>query len=472
MILSPPKLRSDLTVSHQQTAAGTVLVVKDPVSSDFFRFRAVEQFVARQLDGQTPLEAVRQRTEKEFGGSLSPEALSAFIKILNQNGLLESGESTKRNGTADRRRIRGSPLYFRVKVFDPNRLMARLVRRARCFFTPHFLALSATLILLAAGITVLNWSDLGENVSRLYRLSAVPLLVTIVLVVGSAHEFAHGLTCKHFGGEVHEMGFMLIYFQPALYCNVSDAWLFPEKSKRLWVGFAGPYFELFLWALATLAWRLTDMETWINYVALIVMTTSGVKTLFNFNPLIKLDGYYLLSDYLEIPNLRRRSFRYVGDLIKRLMGLEVPPEPEMTRREKLVFLVYGLIGSVGSLLLVIVTLVTVGGVLVENQQALAFMVFTGFLGKKLHKRWRRLFSNNGDTSDPDEDDGGPESRSGESESRDAGGESKATQDGESVKKPEDESTSKQPEDDRALNRPVADAQQTPEPSESSATSKA
>jgi len=240
MILSPPKLRSDLTVSHQQTAAGTVLVVKDPVSSDFFRFRAVEQFVARQLDGQTPLEAVRQRTEKEFGGSLSPEALSAFIKILNQNGLLESGESTKRNGTADRRRIRGSPLYFRVKVFDPNRLMARLVRRARCFFTPHFLALSATLILLAAGITVLNWSDLGENVSRLYRLSAVPLLVTIVLVVGSAHEFAHGLTCKHFGGEVHEMGFMLIYFQPALYCNVSDAWLFPEKSKRLWVGFAGP----------------------------------------------------------------------------------------------------------------------------------------------------------------------------------------------------------------------------------------
>ena len=402
MVLSPPKLRSDLTVSHQQTAAGTVLVVKDPVSSDFFRFRAVEQFVARQLDGQTPLEAVRQRTEKEFGGSLSPEALSAFIKILNQNGLLESGESTTRNGTADHRRIRGSPLYFRVKVFDPNRLMARLVRRARCFFTPHFLALSATLILLAAGITVLNWSDLGENVSRLYRLSAVPLLVTIVLVVGSAHEFAHGLTCKHFGGEVHEMGFMLIYFQPALYCNVSDAWLFPEKSKRLWVGFAGPYFELFLWALATLAWRLTDMETWINYVALIVMTTSGVKTLFNFNPLIKLDGYYLLSDYLEIPNLRRRSFRYVGDLIKRLFTFELQPAGELSRRERRTYLIYGLVGSAASFSLLGYILVKASSLL-ETHRPMAFLFFAGFAGLKVRRRLRRLFGGPSGGSDPLDD---------------------------------------------------------------------
>ena len=102
---------------------------------------------------------------------------------------------------------------------------------------------------------------------------------------------------------------MLIYFSPALYVNVSDAWLFPEKSKRLWVGFAGPYFELFLWALATWVWRLTNTDTAINFVAFIVMLTSGVKTLFNLNPLIKLDGYYLFSDWLEIPNLKGKGVR-------------------------------------------------------------------------------------------------------------------------------------------------------------------
>jgi len=76
---------------------------------------------------------------------------------------------------------------------------------------------------------------------------------------------------------------MMMYFQPAFYCNVSDAWLFPEKSKRLWVGFAGPYLELVLWAMATIAWRLTEPDTWINYTALIVMTLSGVRSFVDFN---------------------------------------------------------------------------------------------------------------------------------------------------------------------------------------------
>src|SRR5947207_3505412 len=186
------------------------------------------------------------------------------------------------------RRIRGSPLYFRVKIFDPSHLMEGLVRRARCFFTPHFLVLSAALILLAAGITTLNWSDLGQNVPRLYRLSALPLFAAIVLLVGSAHEFAHGLTCKYFGGEVHEMGVMLIYFQPALYCNVSDAWLFPDQRRRLWVGLAGPLFELFLWSLATIVWRASEAGGGAHALAYMVMTASGVKTLINFNPLLKL----------------------------------------------------------------------------------------------------------------------------------------------------------------------------------------
>jgi len=79
------------------------------------------------------------------------------------------------------------------------------------------------------------------------------------------------------------------------------------------VAFAGPYLELVLWAMATIAWRLTEPDTWINYTALIVMTLSGVRSFVDFNPFVKLDGYYLLSDYLELPNLRRRSFKYVGD---------------------------------------------------------------------------------------------------------------------------------------------------------------
>src|SRR2546429_1414005 len=227
--------------------------------------------------------------------------------------------------------------------------------------------------------------------SRLYRLETFVLAWLMVLLVSAAHEFAHGVTCKHFGGEVHEIGFMLLYFQPALYCNVSDAWLFPEKSKRLWVTFAGPYFELFLWSLATMLWRLTEEDTLINYVGFIVMTSSGVKTLFNFNPLIKLDGYYLLSDYLGMPNLRRKSFRFVGDGIKRLFGAVAQNPVEVSARERRAYLAYGLMGSVGSFSALGLAFAALGRYLVDQNQPMAFVFFAGFLGAKFRRRIRNLF---------------------------------------------------------------------------------
>src|ERR1051326_6353818 len=100
---------------------------------------------------------------------------------------------------------------------------------------------------------------------------------------------------------------LLIYLQPAMYCNVSDAWLFPEKKKRLLVTLAGVWFDLLAWALATLLWRVTEPATAIDFLSLVIATTMGIKSLFNLNPLIKLDGYYLLSAWVEIPNLRRRA---------------------------------------------------------------------------------------------------------------------------------------------------------------------
>src|SRR5206468_3627959 len=187
----------------------------------------------------------------------------------------------------------------------------RLVVRLRWLFTPQFLIASAVTILFAGGVTISNWSEITGGFMRLFRVEGFLLVYLTTLAVVTCHEFAHGLTCKRFGGKVHEIGFMLIYFQPAFYCNVSDAWLFPEKSRRLWVTFAGAYFEMFLWALATLVWRLTEPDNLINYLASGIILTSAIKSLFNLNPLIKLDGYYLLSDWLEVPNLRQKAMGYL-----------------------------------------------------------------------------------------------------------------------------------------------------------------
>jgi len=402
---SPPKLRSDLTVSRQQAGGAVRYVIKDGRSGKFFRFGEVEQFIAEQLDGETPLDAVRQQTEARFEGTLSPEALAAFITKLQKNGLLEvQGAPASAPSKPGRPgRLLGSLLYMRIPLFDPNRLFDRLGRRVRFCFTPQFVVLSAALMLLATLITVLQWSDVRQDLSRLYRLSSIPLFLLVTFGLAFAHEAAHGLTCKRFGGEVHELGFLLLYFTPGFYTNVSDAWLFPEKSKRLWVGVAGPYFELFLWALATLTWRVTDVDTRINYAALIVMTTSGIKTFFNLNPFIKLDGYYLLSDYLELPNLRKRSFRYVGKLVKRIVGAGERTPVDVSPRERWIYLAYGLFGSVTSISVLGYVVVTAGGYLIDTHQSMAFLLFAGLAGTKSRRKLRKLFGGAARPTDPEDD---------------------------------------------------------------------
>src|SRR5436190_8250388 len=403
MTVSPPKLRNDLTISEQRLAGEVVSIVKDPLTGNFFRLGEAERFIADQLDGATAVEVVRQRAEEKFSTTLPQETLNQFVKTLEKGGLLESGAGREKALRRRTRRIQGNILYQRVRMCDPDLLFHWLIGRIGFFFTPYFMVLSAAVILFAAGVAIANWDDVRGDVARLFQISSLPLAILTVFLVITLHEFGHGLTCKHFGGEVHELGFMLIYLQPALYCNVSDAWLFPEKAKRLWVGFAGPYIELFIWGLATLVWRVTDVETTINYMAYVVMTTSGIKTFLNFNPLIKLDGYYLMSDYLEIPNLRRKAFSYVGSRIKKLFGSVDPRFDALTARQRRVCLAYGVMAAIGSFSILGFAVVKLGSYLIDNQQPMAFVFFAGLLGTKFRRRFRNLFGKTSAASDPDDD---------------------------------------------------------------------
>ena len=416
MIAAAPRLRRDLTVSRLETANGGFLIIKHPVSGRFYRFKEAERFIAEQLDGETPLDVIRERTEAKFGASLGLDTLNAFVKNLDKIGLLETSKPGEKRDSGRPSRIRGNLLYLRLALLDPDRLFTRLVPHIRLLFTRRFLVLSAIPILVALALTLANAREIAADLPRLYQASAILPFFALILVVASIHEFAHGLTCKHFGGEVHELGFMVMYFQPAFYCNVSDAWLFPEKSKRLWVGFAGPYFELVLWAVATIAWRMTEPDTGINYAALIIMALSGLRSFFDFNPFVKLDGYYLLSDLLELPNLRRRSFKYVGDGVKRLLGFGRRVALHVSARERRIYLIYGLVATVSSLSLLSYGLIRLGSYLIDNHQPLALLSLVSYTGLRSGRRFRRLFGQRSSRVDPDDDgdvltagpDGAPE----------------------------------------------------------------
>ena len=376
-------------MSPHSTAQESSVVIKDPVNGRFFRLREAEHFIAQQLDGTATVEEVSRRVEERFGGGISKEKLTGFIERLHGLGLLTDGRET---GLSRRpRRVGGDLFYLRLRAFDPDRFFARVIGQIQFFFTPAFVVFSASLITFALGLTVGNWAEIRREFVGLFQIESLLLAWVISLCVLTLHEFAHGLTCKYFGGEVHELGFLLIYLQPAFYCNVSDAWLFADRAKRLWVTFAGAYFEMFLWALSTVIWRLTDPATTINHLALVVTATSAIRSLFNLNPLIKLDGYYLLSDWLEIPNLRQRAFQYLGGRISRPWAALTGRLQKVSGRERRIYLIYGLLAGTYTFWILSLIIVSVGSYLTARYQGWGAVFFAVLLTGLFRSPIRRSF---------------------------------------------------------------------------------
>jgi multidrug efflux pump subunit AcrA (membrane-fusion protein) len=333
-------------------------VVKDPRSGAYYHLGEEEHFLLTQLDGRRDAGAVCAAFAERFGQPLSDDELHEFLDVATDRGFLQGeGRPDKDrhgDGLASPAPLGLRLLYWRKSLFDPDRLFTWLAPKIRFFWTPAFLLFSTVCIVLAAGLLWANRQAVAHSFLSALHWQTALLAWLVLMLVTTCHECAHGLTCKHHGGEVHEVGFLLIFFMPCFYCNVSDAWLFPQKSRRLWVTLAGGYFELFLWALAVFLWRLTTPDSLVNYLAFVVLSACGVQTLFNFNPLLKLDGYYLLSDWMEVPNLQQRAAEYVKGRLRWLLWGAARPERDPRGR---FLLLYGLVSWLYALGFLTVSLV-------------------------------------------------------------------------------------------------------------------
>jgi putative peptide zinc metalloprotease protein len=372
-----PKFRDDLIVSQQEFEGTTYYVIKDPVTQKFFRIKEFEYFICKNLDGKSSSDQVAERFEAHFHIQLPQDTLNKFIQRIKGLGFLKSElpERELARLQYQRRTLLGRILFLKLKGFDPDRFLNRLAGYTRFVFTPYFFVLTLLIILLAAGITISNWGDLGYTFGGIFKIATIFKVWVAIFLVVVLHEFAHALTCKNFGGEVHEMGFLLLYFQPCFYCNVSDTYLFREKSKRLWVTFAGLYCQIFVWAVATILWRITALDTSLNSFLFVVVIISGVTVLFNFNPLIKLDGYYLLTDYLEIPNLRKKAFAYLSARLKEWFLRQREVHIEVSTRAKRIYLRYGILSLLYSALLILWITIKVESFLVTNLGGFGFILF-------------------------------------------------------------------------------------------------
>lgn len=344
----PVQLRSGLEFSPQQHQGRKYVVVKDPVTARYFRFTESQAAILELLCDPIDATTLAVRVSEKLGGTIAAATIEGFLKSLEDKWLLDTPAVREKLETVKGRALgEGNPLYWKIASFNPEKIFEWLLPRTRWAFTPAFHFFAAFSILTGFILSYLNWDRFAGGIQSLFNLHGLFFLWIVTLIVTAIHEFSHGLTCCHFGGKVKEVGFMLIYFQPAYYCDVSDSWMFPSKRHRMWVMFAGGYSQLVVWGICTIVWRITDTDTFINQVALVVIVYAGLQTLFNFNPLIKLDGYYMLSDYLETPNLRLKAISSVWSWVSR------SHRSKRTWREDRAQLVYGVASLVFSTTLLI-----------------------------------------------------------------------------------------------------------------------
>jgi putative peptide zinc metalloprotease protein len=354
-------LRSDLTIDAHKYEGRTFYVVKDPVSLRYYRLKDNEHFLLQFLDGKHTLDEAQKAYEREYRPErLKLEDLEGFAQQLLTAGLALSespragAQLYERSGKRRRRewlQTLTNILYIKVPIFDPERLLGGMLRYLGWIFSLWFFTLSVMFMGAAVLLVATHFETFRAklpNYHEFFSLKTAVYLWVALGVVKVIHEFGHGLSCKVFGGEVHEMGLLLMCFSPALYCNVSDAWILPRKWHRIIISAAGIYVELVIAAAATFIWWYTPTQPFINNLSLSLMVVCSVSTVvFNANPLMRYDGYYVLSDWLEIPNLREKANRFLKELVQdKCLGIEIPPAEYMELWRKILFVSYAIVSYI------------------------------------------------------------------------------------------------------------------------------
>jgi putative peptide zinc metalloprotease protein len=400
--LQRPKLRIDLKISKQTFAGEVSYVIKIPDTDSFNRIGEFDWEVLALCDGtRTPADIAAELNANNSDVSLTPEEVTEFLAGIDEN-TWERSPAEKNlcilEKIRDERRERvnsASLLYIYFSAFDPDEILTRLDRYLGWMFTKQFFIATLGIFLFAAIIVGDDFVRFRTETFALFSfsgkgLSDIALMWALLFLVVGPHEFAHGLACKHYGGEVHHMGFMLMYFAPSFYTDCTDMHLFDSTNKRIWTIIAGIWITLLQCSFAIFIWHLSPPGSAVGNVAYEFALMSGIPAFMQLNPLMKIDGYYILSQYLQIDNLRERSFDYLTPWFMHNVLLQKVEVPPVSRREQWIFLIYSTAAGIYSGLMLYFFILFVNNVFTSHLGNLGYLATAGavylFMRKQL-KQW-------------------------------------------------------------------------------------
>lgn len=347
-----PRLRSHAKLHRHQYRGQTWYVLQDRSNERFHRFSPAAFSFIGLMDGTRSVQDLWELCSTRFGDNAptQPDVVQLLSQlhaadVLQCNIPPDTAELLARHDKQRQRKWQKrlmSVFSWQFPLFDPERFLQQFAPLVRPVFSWWGSVLWCLIVLPAVLVGAAHWSDLTDNlIDQVTAPQNLVLLWLLFPVIKALHEFGHAFAVKVFGGEVHDMGIMLLVLSPVPYVEASASSAFANKWQRVVVGAAGIIVELVLAAMAVYIWVSVEPGT-VRTLAYNTIFIAGISTVvFNANPLLRFDGYYMLADVLEIPNLRQRANTYLGYLCERyLFGRDDAPVPHATEGERAWFVAY------------------------------------------------------------------------------------------------------------------------------------
>jgi putative peptide zinc metalloprotease protein len=334
----PYRRRQDLVIAWIKYRGVKHAVIKDPLALKYHQLSPEQYSVLDRLDGERSLKQIRTEVQTEFPTEhfslmdiqglvidLQEKQLLTALRLGQGPALLKAHRDNVRKKIGQTLR---NPLTIQLPGWDPERVLQAMMPFVKWMFYPKVIVTVLSCVAFALLFLSARFGEIQKSLPEFQRFFGWPNLVYLwvaLAIIKVIHEFGHGLSCKYYGSECHSIGVMLLVFSPTMYCDVTDSWMLHNKWQRIMIGAAGMYFEMILSTIALMIWWNTEPGMF-HYLCLNTFFVSTVSTvIFNANPLLKYDGYYMLSDLLEIPNLRQKADQITQRILARLcLGIDLP----------------------------------------------------------------------------------------------------------------------------------------------------
>ena len=353
-VLGPLKvgLRQDLHFTRQETRGGPRYIAHDPITFQNHAFSAADYQVLTAIIGSRTLadtQAALVERGKLEDSQEDRESFYRFILWLHGNGLLHlplaNGDllydRLQRKQMQKRRHWYQVFLNYKIPLGSPDAFLQRTMSWFGWLFSgPGFLAW-AGLMALVVWKCIGHFDDLFAETATILSITNLPLLWAVLIVLKAIHEFGHAYACRRFGAPVPEMGIVLLMMTPCAYVDASASWKLMRWQQRAAVALGGMYVESIIAAFAALVWIGTPPGLVHDIAFNVVALASVITVLFNINPLMKYDGYYLFSDIIGVFNLQRRATRFLGSWVGHFVLGHERPQDNFTGTERLLYGLYG-----------------------------------------------------------------------------------------------------------------------------------